>query len=90
MKLKNIFTARLYFNKQLNGSFQNGKIPTDQELLDDEEKKGPLEALNDVINALAADNYGSINPMRSYGSICLLYTSPSPRDKRQSRMPSSA
>ena len=24
------------------------------------------------------------------GTICLLYTSPSPRDKRQSRMPSSA
>ena len=24
------------------------------------------------------------------GRICLLYTSPSPRDKRQSRMPSSA
>ena len=24
------------------------------------------------------------------GGICLLYTSPSPRDKRQSRMPSSA
>ena len=24
------------------------------------------------------------------GSVCLLYTSPSPRDKRQSRMPSSA
>ena len=24
------------------------------------------------------------------GNICLLYTSPSPRDKRQSRMPSSA
>ena len=24
------------------------------------------------------------------GSTCLLYTSPSPRDKRQSRMPSSA
>ena len=26
----------------------------------------------------------------SYGRTCLLYTSPSPRDKRQSRMPSSA
>ena len=26
----------------------------------------------------------------TYSSICLLYTSPSPRDKRQSRMPSSA
>ena len=25
-----------------------------------------------------------------YGGDCLLYTSPSPRDKRQSRMPSSA
>ena len=24
------------------------------------------------------------------GGVCLLYTSPSPRDKRQSRMPSSA
>ena len=29
-----------------------------------------------------------INKFRS--KICLLYTSPSPRDKRQSRMPSSA
>ncbi|XP_066930642.1 kinesin-like protein KIF16B isoform X1 [Clytia hemisphaerica] len=55
-------------NFGLNG-FQNGKMPTDQELLDEDEKKGPLEALNDVINALAADNYGSINPMRSYGSM---------------------
>ena len=25
-----------------------------------------------------------------HGDVCLLYTSPSPRDKRQSRMPSSA
>ena len=25
-----------------------------------------------------------------FSSVCLLYTSPSPRDKRQSRMPSSA
>ena len=28
--------------------------------------------------------------VRNEGCICLLYTSPSPRDKRQSRMPSSA
>ena len=27
---------------------------------------------------------------RTKDAICLLYTSPSPRDKRQSRMPSSA
>ena len=29
-------------------------------------------------------------PVLAAGGICLLYTSPSPRDKRQSRMPSSA
>ena len=29
-------------------------------------------------------------PAGGQGSVCLLYTSPSPRDKRQSRMPSSA
>ena len=31
----------------------------------------------------------TIQPLKRY-DICLLYTSPSPRDKRQSRMPSSA
>ena len=30
------------------------------------------------------------NPLTGEPGICLLYTSPSPRDKRQSRMPSSA
>ena len=41
-------------------------------------------------------NFGIINLQPFYSiflgmaSICLLYTSPSPRDKRQSRMPSSA
>ena len=29
-------------------------------------------------------------PKRTYLSICLLYTSPSPRDRTRSRMPSSA
>ena len=31
-----------------------------------------------------------VNKVISEALICLLYTSPSPRDKRQSRMPSSA
>ena len=35
-----------------------------------------------------ADN--QINRKKNYDMSCLLYTSPSPRDKRQSRMPSSA
>ena len=33
---------------------------------------------------------GNIERVISSGNLCLLYTSPSPRDKRQSRMPSSA
>ena len=33
---------------------------------------------------------GKGNPPLPWQYICLLYTSPSPRDKRQSRMPSSA
>ena len=55
---------------------------------------GPIE--------VAADRYWGAQSQRSIGNfkigwekqpqpmICLLYTSPSPRDKRQSRMPSSA
>ena len=43
-----------------------------------------LEFLGDrVLGLVIADELLRLNP-------CLLYTSPSPRDKRQSRMPSSA
>ena len=33
---------------------------------------------------------GAMDLVAGVGRVCLLYTSPSPRDKRQSRMPSSA
>ena len=33
---------------------------------------------------------GVVTGIVSRSNVCLLYTSPSPRDKRQSRMPSSA
>ena len=33
---------------------------------------------------------GSLTGSRTTGNTCLLYTSPSPRDQRGSRMPSSA
>ena len=36
------------------------------------------------------DSYKEQKHLVAYGCACLLYTSPSPRDKRQSRMPSSA
>ena len=35
-------------------------------------------------------NFDKLRLPKVQGSFCLLYTSPSPRDKRQSRMPSSA
>ena len=38
----------------------------------------------------AASGFDVLDVDRQHGGICLLYTSPSPRDKRQSRMPSSA
>ena len=40
----------------------------------------------------ATDKSGSLQPFITIPEtqLCLLYTSPSPRDKRQSRMPSSA
>ena len=34
--------------------------------------------------------YDTLFAINTKGEVCLLYTSPSPRDKRQSRMPSSA
>ena len=43
----------------------------------------------DISNAVRAVARQSHEPKKSHWN-CLLYTSPSPRDKRQSRMPSSA
>ena len=43
--------------------------------------------LGTVVTLAAHDN---LDPSPTLSCTCLLYTSPSPRDKRQSRMPSSA
>ena len=48
-----------------------------------------------IAHALHAENYNVMVHYRSSagaaeGLICLLYTSPSPRDRTRSRMPSSA
>ena len=43
--------------------------------------------VNATIQRLQKDGFVSSKP---YRSICLLYTSPSPRDRTRSRMPSSA
>ena len=51
----------------------------------------PLSVTVTCVNALAAGaNNGRTVIINMISEFCLLYTSPSPRDKRQPRMPSSA
>ena len=45
---------------------------------------------NNDVNAYAELLHDDFKFVRHATNTCLLYTSPSPRDKRQSRMPSSA
>ena len=58
--------------------------------LDGAELVGVFEPNDDAANAVCSE-YGCarLSTLEELGT-CLLYTSPSPRDKRQSRMPSSA
>ena len=44
---------------------------------------------NDV-SFIIGEMIGELNASHTYNSGCLLYTSPSPRDRTRSRMPSSA
>ena len=43
-----------------------------------------------ILRELIPDQIWSLEQIQGLYYVCLLYTSPSPRDKRQSRMPSSA
>ena len=56
-----------------------------------EDLDDPLLALNDAMQVVV-NSTSVLNLVRARftANPCLLYTSPSPRDKRQSRMPSSA
>ena len=60
------------------------------EALNTENKKLYLQAIHAAHEK--AEETGKVQAIfyRNDHNICLLYTSPSPRDKRQSRMPSSA
>ena len=54
----------------------------------DPDGDGELGIDTDVLNQMIEDNLQDF--INNSSVTCLLYTSPSPRDKRQSRMPSSA
>ena len=49
-----------------------------------------LTAIQQAINHRAKDGFEAEARRKGQASICLLYTSPSPRDLSTSRMPSSA
>ena len=57
---------------------------------------GKVEIVPEVISVIASIAVSEVEGVTGHfyelkkSNICLLYTSPSPRDKRQSRMPSSA
>ena len=48
------------------------------------------ESLDEIVIQFTKKGYSNSQIDKAMNEICLLYTSPSPRDKRQSRMPSSA
>ena len=81
-----------YFNKQFDTlvpraevpGFRVGKAP--RAIV---EKKFRKQVADQVKGSLLMDSLTQISDDETF-SACLLYTSPSPRDKRQSRMPSSA
>ena len=64
-----------------------GNLKLDEDTI--KEIKIRLKHLFEMIK-LNVDTEANINPEQAHSFICLLYTSPSPRDKTVSRMPSSA
>ena len=53
------------------------------------EQRGQDQRERELLLQIVQNNE-SHRPVTVQETVCLLYTSPSPRDKRQSRMPSSA
>ena len=74
---------------------ENEASPEVKEVFDDIKKLRQVEEVNNFWKYLANHpptlkrTWESLKEVMQPGA-CLLYTSPSPRDKRQSRMPSSA
>ena len=65
------------------------ECPWDKEQTHESLSKHLIEEAYELLDSLAKLNNNNQESYRNLSS-CLLYTSPSPRDKRQSRMPSSA
>ena len=74
------------------GKFREGGDGGDPAFVAEKEALFPAraKALQHDLSAYYKQRRGTQNLRKSSPWTCLLYTSPSPRDKRQSRMPSSA
>ena len=68
-------------NSKLTENINNQKDSLEQSSIENKVLEGSIDSNYDLNLA---------DGIEAYYSDCLLYTSPSPRDKRQSRMPSSA
>ena len=60
-------------------------------IIPDTAKEKPMQGKVISVGSGTRDEQGKVTPLDvKEGDICLLYTSPSPRDRTRSRMPSSA
>ena len=75
----------------MNLGHDEGNDSDDSFACDSEDENDKTLEENDAIEQEVDAQQTNLTPKASVdGMLCLLYTSPSPRDKRQSRMPSSA
>ena len=85
-------TMRTFHTGGVAGDDITQGLPRVVELFEARSPKGksPLAEAAGVIRIDESDNRRKLVLVRDDGEDCLLYTSPSPRDQRGSRMPSSA
>ena len=91
-KIKNYHVSPKDFGLSY-GNFESIKASSPQESFEKVSlafagKEGSVQDMIAINSAAALKLSGIVKSMKD--GVCLLYTSPSPRDKRQSRMPSSA
>ena len=75
--------------RQLIDRLNDGPVICAEGFLFEVEKRGYL-ASGEFVPMVALEHPEALENLHKDFQHCLLYTSPSPRDKRQSRMPSSA
>ena len=82
---------KIYIRLKTNFSQANNERQSNTESSDEEDLPSFLcSSQSDLPSSSKTTTLSTISNENKVSGYCLLYTSPSPRDKRQSRMPSSA